>query len=105
LNAWKWCLSTLFCSAPAGWNLPRGAAYALIAITTMPSVPLDDELLAVLSVGLPIGLGLYWRPAQPPPELDSNLRYYIHDRIHNGRLTRGRIPADIVYGARKMEPK
>jgi hypothetical protein len=26
----------------------------------MPSVPLDDELLAVLSVGLPIGLGLYF---------------------------------------------
>jgi hypothetical protein len=25
------------------------------------------------------------------------------DRIHRGRLTRGRITADIVYGARKME--
>ncbi len=32
----------------------------LIVVTTMPWVPLDDELLAVLSVGVPIGLGIYW---------------------------------------------
>jgi pimeloyl-ACP methyl ester carboxylesterase len=32
---------------------------ALIVLTTMPGVPLDDELLAAFSVGLPIGLGLY----------------------------------------------
>jgi transposase InsO family protein len=38
-------------------------------------------------------------------ELDTYLHYYNHDRIHHGRLTRGRIPADIVYGARKMEPR
>jgi pimeloyl-ACP methyl ester carboxylesterase len=31
----------------------------LLVITTMPSVPLDDEMLATLSVGLPVGLGLY----------------------------------------------
>jgi pimeloyl-ACP methyl ester carboxylesterase len=31
----------------------------LIVITTMPGVPLDDELLAMLSVGLPVGLGIY----------------------------------------------
>jgi transposase InsO family protein len=36
-------------------------------------------------------------------ELRSYLRYYNHDRAHNGRLTRGRIPADIVYGANKMK--
>ena len=30
----------------------------LIVITTMPGVPLDDELLAVLSIGVPIGLGI-----------------------------------------------
>jgi transposase InsO family protein len=36
-------------------------------------------------------------------ELDTYLTYYNHDRVHHGRLTRGRIPADIVYGARKME--
>jgi transposase InsO family protein len=38
-------------------------------------------------------------------ELHSYLRYYNFDRVHHGRLTRGRIPADIVYGARKMEPR
>ncbi len=32
----------------------------LIVITTMPGVPLDDELLVAFSVGLPIGLGIYF---------------------------------------------
>lgn len=54
-----------------------------------------------------------WRPAfarylQPRlsglrRELDTYLSYYNYDRVHHGRLTRGQIPADIVYGARKME--
>lgn len=54
-----------------------------------------------------------WRPAfarylQPRlsglrRELDTYLRFYNFDRVHNGRLTDGQIPADIVYGARKME--
>jgi hypothetical protein len=30
---------------------------------------------------------------------------YNHNRVHHGRLTRGRIPADIAYGARKMEAR
>jgi hypothetical protein len=38
-----------------GWFLG-----ALLVMTTMPTVPLDNELLAGLSVGLPIGLGIYW---------------------------------------------
>lgn len=38
-------------------------------------------------------------------ELRSYLRYYNFDRIHNGRLTKGRIPADIVHGAQKMEAR
>jgi hypothetical protein len=38
-----------------GWFLG-----ALVVITTLPGVPLDDELLAVLSVGLPIGLAIYY---------------------------------------------
>ena len=38
-------------------------------------------------------------------ELDRYLAYYNFDRVHTGRLTRGRIPADIVYGARKMEAR
>jgi hypothetical protein len=54
-----------------------------------------------------------WRPAfaryiQPRlaglrRELATYLRYDNHDRVHHGRLTRGQIPADLVYGARKME--
>lgn len=38
-----------------GWFLG-----ALIALTTMPGVPLDDAPLAVLAIGIPIGLGIYW---------------------------------------------
>jgi transposase InsO family protein len=38
-------------------------------------------------------------------ELDTYLAYYNHDRVHHGRLTRGRIPADLIHGAHKMEPK
>jgi pimeloyl-ACP methyl ester carboxylesterase len=37
-----------------GWVLG-----VLIVITTMPGVPLDDQLLATLSVGAPIGLAVY----------------------------------------------
>ncbi|HEX3291343.1 MAG TPA: alpha/beta fold hydrolase [Gaiella sp.] len=37
-----------------GWLLG-----VLLAITVMPGVPLDDELLASLSAGAPIGLGIY----------------------------------------------
>jgi pimeloyl-ACP methyl ester carboxylesterase len=38
-----------------GWFLG-----VLIVITTMPGTPLDDELLAAFSVGVPIGLGVYF---------------------------------------------
>jgi transposase InsO family protein len=37
--------------------------------------------------------------------LDDYLVTYNHQRDHHGRHTRGRPPADLVYGARKMEPK
>ena len=37
-----------------GWLLG-----VLVVITALPSVPLDDELLAALSIGVPIGLGIY----------------------------------------------
>lgn len=37
--------------------------------------------------------------------LDNYLHDYNHDREHHGRITQGRRPADLVYGARKMEPK
>jgi transposase InsO family protein len=37
-------------------------------------------------------------------DLDDYLDEYNYDRAHTGRLTHGRVPADIVYGARKTSP-
>ena len=37
-----------------GWLLG-----AMIVLATMPSVPVDDDLLVALSVGVPVGLGIY----------------------------------------------
>jgi transposase InsO family protein len=34
-------------------------------------------------------------------DLDEYLNYFNFDRAHTGRLTKGRVPADIVSGARK----
>jgi transposase InsO family protein len=34
-------------------------------------------------------------------DLDEYLTHYNNDRAHTGRLTNGRVPADIVFGARK----
>jgi len=38
-------------------------------------------------------------------ELDTYLRFYNFDRVHHGRLTGGQIPADLIYGAPKMQVK
>jgi transposase InsO family protein len=38
-------------------------------------------------------------------DLQHYLGYYNHDRAHTGRLTKGRVPGQIVYGARKMKPR
>jgi len=56
-----------------------------------------------------------WRPAFARylhvrfTGLKRDLAHYIDDynfrRVHNGRLTRGRIPADIVYGANKVKTR
>ena len=35
-------------------------------------------------------------------DLEQYLWTYNFDRAHTGRLTQGRIPGEIVYGARKM---
>lgn len=35
-------------------------AGVLLVVTTLPTTRLDDERLAILSVGLPVGLGIYW---------------------------------------------
>jgi transposase InsO family protein len=37
-------------------------------------------------------------------DLDEYLDYFNTDRAHTGRLTKGRVPADIVFGARKTRP-
>jgi transposase InsO family protein len=37
-------------------------------------------------------------------DLDEYLADYNTDRAHTGRLTQGRVPADIVFGARKTRP-
>jgi transposase InsO family protein len=56
-----------------------------------------------------------WRPAFARylhvrfTGLKRDLAHYVDDynfqRVHNGRLTQGRIPADIVYGARKVRTR
>jgi hypothetical protein len=38
-------------------------------------------------------------------DLDEYLELYNFRRARTGRLTRGAVPADLVYGARKMEPR
>jgi transposase len=38
-------------------------------------------------------------------ELRTYLDYYNHRRAHTGRVTCGAVPADLVYGARKMEAR
>ncbi len=38
-------------------------------------------------------------------DLDAYIEAYNFDRPHHGRLTRGRIPADIVYGAAKVKTR
>jgi transposase InsO family protein len=56
-----------------------------------------------------------WRPAFARylhvrfTGLKGDLAAYLDDynfrRVHNGRLTQGRIPADIVYGANKVKTR
>jgi transposase InsO family protein len=38
-------------------------------------------------------------------QLATYINFYNHQRAHTGRITTGRTPADIVHGARKMEPR
>jgi transposase InsO family protein len=37
--------------------------------------------------------------------LEAYLDFYNNHRAHTGRLTAGRTPAQVIYGAQKMEPK
>jgi len=45
--------------APAVLGLGGWLAAALVVLTALPGVPLDHELLGALSIGLPVGLGVY----------------------------------------------
>lgn len=38
-------------------------------------------------------------------DLEDYLAYFNFERAHDGRYTKGRTPADVVYGARKMRPR
>ena len=38
-------------------------------------------------------------------DLERYLRFYNFERAHTGRLSRGRIPAEIVYGAPKVKAR
>ena len=48
---------------------------------------------------------LYLRYRGLQRELDAYLTLYNHHRAHTGRITNGRCPSELVYGARKMEPR
>ena len=79
-----------------GWFLG-----ALIVITTMPGVPLDNELLAVLSVGVPVGLCIYWGWVHRPSSRNDQ-----GHRIRSG--TRRRAPrrlARVPRGGRPVGPR
>jgi hypothetical protein len=45
------------------------------------------------------------RPDGLRRELDEYLELYNYRRAHTARLTKGAVPADLVYGARKMEAR
>lgn len=38
-------------------------------------------------------------------DLERYVRYFNFERAHLGRHTKGRTPAELVYGARKMDPR
>ena len=57
-------------------------AAALIVLTASLSVPIDNQLLVALSVGTPIGLGIYWGWVQ------RRLRLPAEDRRPGGRARR-----------------
>ena len=48
---------------------------------------------------------LYLRYRGLQRELDAYLTLYTPHRAHPGRITNGRCPSELVYGARKMEPR
>jgi RND superfamily putative drug exporter len=51
---------TLRSLLPVVLGLGGWFAGVLVVLAAFPTVPLDDPLLAVASIGIPIGLGVYW---------------------------------------------
>ena len=88
-----------------GWFLG-----ALFVLTIAPTVPLDNELLAVLSIGTPIGLGIYWawvRRAAGAEGEDSGPRGRGRGRVRRRvarvprhRRSRRRVHGDHRFGSR-----
>ena len=80
-----------------------------------PPVLAQHELRQAVPITHPVDPGVLPRPNEITyifpgytglrRELDTYLHYYNHDRVHHGHLTQGPIPADIVYGARKVEAR
>jgi len=58
-----------------GWFLA-----VLIVLTTSSTIPIEDQLLAVVSIGVPIGLGIYLAWVNPrtgnPTPTPSDLRQH-----------------------------
>ncbi len=55
-----WFVATLIVVHPLILGLGGWFLATLIVMTIWPAVSLDNELIAVLSIGPPIGLGIYW---------------------------------------------
>ena len=115
--------------AAAGWRLERvlsdnGGEYRATSFrSTLEQLAVRQTLIragrpqtngAVESLHRTI-LEECWRPAFArylhvrftglKRDLERYLDYYNFERVHNGRLTRGRIPGEIVYGARKVRTR
>ncbi|MGZ8696605.1 MAG: hypothetical protein ACXWZ1_04555, partial [Gaiellaceae bacterium] len=52
-------------------------AGVLIVLTALPTVPLDDEVLALVSIGIPIALGTYWASARGADSQRSRVARFV----------------------------
>jgi pimeloyl-ACP methyl ester carboxylesterase len=55
-----------------GWFLA-----ALSALVLWPTLPLDNQALGVLSIGIPVGLGIYWAWVDPTWAKDTRSRGFL----------------------------
>jgi pimeloyl-ACP methyl ester carboxylesterase len=52
-------------------------AGALVVLTALPTVPLQDELLALVSIGTPIALGTYWASVRANESLNGAIARFV----------------------------